>query len=38
MKKAALLGGGAVIVLAAVAYMATRAPDAADAPQRPAPP
>ena len=29
MKKAALLGGGAVIVLAAVAYMASRAPDAA---------
>lgn len=30
MKKAALLGGGAVIVFAAVAYMATRAPDTAD--------
>ena len=30
MKKAALLGGVAVIALAVVAYMATRAPDAAD--------
>jgi RND family efflux transporter MFP subunit len=30
MKKAAWLGGGAAIVLAAIAYMATRAPDAPD--------